>query len=991
MEIQAQHGSRRLLSLAIVMPCLFLSLFSAQGQQLNFINYSVEQGLAQSQAASIVQDPHGMIWIATLGGLSRFDGKQFSNYDLRNGMRSQFIYTIFPQGDSRLWIGGQEGLELYNGRQFIAYDSPDPSESMVIMDIVAHGPEDVFVLDAQGKLFLTTADSLQEANSFKHGKLRSLASDRKGIPYAVSPAAVYNLKDVVPIVKAGDIGKDIQIKEIYFDSGNRLWLITSNGLYKRLDSTFEQVIASDSIHADLTCLVEDAKGRIWAGTTSGAYLIQADLRVQYIGAASGLTDNTINEIITDRENNLWFATDADGIFKLSSPALGRFDRSNGLPGNVVMAMSRHGGQTWVGSRDGGLATYSEGAFSEYPLSANNVQLQKINALYHDSQGVLWIGTIGSGLWNFRNDRFIQIPVSGEASGEEIVSIMETSAGVLWVTTPDGVYFLDNGVLHKISAIPGPCFGIFEKSDEMLWVGTSDGIWEIGPQKKATKIKLRGIAAGIINCMISFDQYILIGTAEDGLLIYDPKKNETIACSVENGLSSNFIFSIFREDANTILAGTGRGISKILFNKEKKVFQVKNFSSSANPYGPECNLNAILKTEDEKVWFGTTRGIFVYTPGDTPDPKAAPLIYLQSVSLFSRNLADESKQNKMNAWSVLPENLILPYKKNHLTFDFTAVYLSQPDGIKYKYQLVGADSAYSVPVPDSKIIYPNLSAGSYRFKAIAITEDQVISKNEINFPFTIEKAYYQQVWFQISIAALLILTGFLLEYIRIAYRGRQAMISRKIRIEEQRIILQRTSEDLHDDLGNKITRITVLTDVLQQKIDPADIEKSKLVHQIRENAQALYLGTKDIIWSLTPGNDNLFDTLENCRLVGVQLFEDTGIEFEVDDISNEFREIRVPLSISRNLNMVIKESFSNIMKHSMAGSATMKVNYDPVGNLHIMVRDNGIGMDLSPENRGNGLTNMYRRIERIGGNMEILRTAQGGTELIFSIKIPLNGG
>ncbi len=991
MKVAPHSGSRRHISVTTAALCLFLSVSPGWAQQLNFINYSVEQGLSQSQAACIAQDPYGMIWVATLGGISRFDGNQFTTYDQRDGMRSQFIFKIFPQGDNRLWIGGHEGLELFDGRKFIAYDPPVATGNNSIVDILPHGSEEIYVLNGQGKLFLTKSDSLQESVPFKNHKLRDLASDRNGIPYAVSETEVYTLENAVPIVSTSDFGKEVQIKKIYFDSGNGLWLIANTGLYKRYETSFRQVISSDSINADLTCLVEDGKGRIWAGSTSGAYLIQPELPVRYIGAAAGLTDNTVNEIITDRENNLWFATDADGIYKLSSPELGRFDRSNGLPGNVIMAMSGHDGQIWVGSRDGGLARYSEGRFEEYPLSVNNLNLQKINALYHDSEGVLWIGTLGSGLWNFRNGQFSHIPVSGGAPVEEIISVTQTGSGVLWVTTPDGIYYLENGWMKKVNTIPGPCFSILEKLNETLWVGTSTGIWEISPQKKVTRITLGGIAPGTVNSMIYFGDLILLGTAENGILFYDPKKNESNLCTIDNGLSSNFIFSLYKEDANTILAGTGRGINKIRFNKERRTFQVRNLNPSVNLYGPECNLNAVLQTEDHKLWFGTTRGIFVYTPGDIPDPLAEPLIYLQSVSLFSRNITDESVQKKLNAWSVIPKNLVLPHKKNHLTFDFTAVYLSHPAGLKYQYQLVGADSAYSAPVPDSKIIYPNLRPGSYRFKAKAITDDQVVSRNEINFPFTIEKAYYQRGWFQILIAVLLILTGFLLQYLRIFYRGRQVMISRKIRLEEQRKIMERTSEDLHDDLGNKITRITVLTDVLQQKIDPADTEKSKLVHQIRENAQALYLGTKDIIWSLTPGNDNLFDTLENCRLLGVQLFEDTSIDFEVSVIPDALREVRVPLAISRNLNMVIKESFSNILKHSIAGSATMKVDYHLKGDLYIIVGDNGIGMHPTPENEGNGLTNMYKRMERIGGSLNIIQKATGGTELVFCIKIPLNGG
>ncbi len=109
-------------------------------------------------------------------------------------------------------------------------------------------------------------------------------------------------------------------------------------------------------------------------------------------------------------------------------------------------------------------------------------------------------------------------------------------------------------------------------------------------------------------------------------------------------------------------------------------------------------------------------------------------------------------------------------------------------------------------------------------------------------------FYEKAWFRISAICLLILMGALIQKYRMVLRSRQHQLIEETRRQEQVKIQQRTSEDLHDDLGNKITRLSLLTDILQTKLE-GHTDQHKLVSQIRENIQGLYLGTKDIIWAL----------------------------------------------------------------------------------------------------------------------------------------------
>jgi len=186
--------------------------------------------------------------------------------------------------------------------------------------------------------------------------------------------------------------------------------------------------------------------------------------------------------------------------------------------------------------------------------------------------------------------------------------------------------------------------------------------------------------GTVNCFLRMGRSIVLGTEDDGILFWDPIKNLVQACASEQGLSSDFIFSLYKLDSLTVLAGTGKGISRIHLEKKSQGFLVRNFTSSFDPYGPECNLNSVLRAENNKIWVGTTKGIYIYNANDPPVAGSSPLIYLNSVSLFSKKINSDFQNDTLYAWSLVPKDLRLTNRQNHLTFDFNGVFFSNPKGL-----------------------------------------------------------------------------------------------------------------------------------------------------------------------------------------------------------------------------------------------------------------------------------------------------------------------
>ncbi|MBO9619692.1 MAG: histidine kinase, partial [Niabella sp.] len=189
----------------------------------------------------------------------------------------------------------------------------------------------------------------------------------------------------------------------------------------------------------------------------------------------------------------------------------------------------------------------------------------------------------------------------------------------------------------------------------------------------------------------------------------------------------------------------------------------------------------------------------------------------------------------------------------------------------------------------------------------------------------------------------------------------------------------------DELGNKLTRISLLADVLQHKTDPEDEEKNKIISQIKSNALGLYAGTKEIIWSLSRESDNLNEVLMTIRQTGVELFSDTNVQFEFTGLSGMEPGAKIPPGHNRNIIMIFKELLSNSMRHAQATKVTIACRRETRGTVGIYFTDDGVGFDKE-QLAGNGLSNIKRRADKIGGHIIINSGKYQGAScsLIFSI-------
>lgn len=949
---------------------LFNSLYSFS-QRYNFRQYDIEDGLTQSQVTAITQDSKRRLWVTTLGGVSCFNGKQFCSYTKTNGLNNNFTLALSLNKNDEIWVGTAWGISKFNGQKFHNYKQ---TKEWIGKLVTSH--EGIVYGLSSTKLFKTSETGTEFLNisSGSDDQVTALRADENGkIAVAVLRKGIFYLENEKwrphPL---NDQLKNLYITDFFRDRfhENKLWFLTNEGLFAAEDSKITQYISGK-----FKVIEQDSKSNIWIGSANGAYYL-TDTALIHFNGKNGFSNNMVNAIFKDAENNIWLATDGTGLFRFIDRSYVIFDESQGLRSRIVMSLAKGptAEEIWMGTY-GGLFQYKNGQIKEISIPSGMESSRNINFLYNDRAKNIWIGTVYGGLWRYNGKRMEQMAKDQHAIAYN--TILEDSRGQIWLSTNAGCFLLDQQ--RKELKWVSKQFGstLLETSQGEMMVGTQDGAYLINAKHEVSPLKLPQLAGSSILCMAKSAGTILFGTSDNGVLVWNPKTGKTRTINTHDGLASDHIYSMLADDQGIIWVGTGKGINKI---------NTSNFSVIKNnneqPLLVECNQNAILQDQN-KVWIGTTKGAVVYNSASYIPKSGKPYIYINSVTAFAQNKGNQQKQQTTFNAGDLGGIIRLPYQQNNIIVNFTGIFLTNPESLLYQYRLIGLDTKFSETVSNTSMNFTSVPPGRYTFQVKAITKNGTSSVNAASFTFEITPPYYQTGVFRLFIFVLIVLLILLAVYVIINLKERKRKLRLKIKLEEQFKVRKQTAEDFHDDLGNKLTRISVLSEVLSSMIDEKDTEKRNIISKINDNVNELYRGTKDILWSLNPKNDKLSELLEHIREFGKEMFNSTPVRFE-DHIHLNHHDGKLSLDMSRNLLMIFKEAIHNALKHSRAGVVIFSAAVQG-GVLEIGVKDDGKGLDAAASMDGHGINNMNVRAQRINAKLNI-NSDHSGTEIMLRVNL-----
>ncbi len=976
-------GRSRVFSCSCVLLFIFFNQSVSFAQKHAFLNYGISDGLIQSQINTIHQGIDHTLWLATLGGVSRFDGREFTPYSRQTGLPNNSVFTAYADKKGNIWFGTQDGLAKMTDKKIYTYPTPPNLKAKFVTSIMEDGAANMWCL-LSNHLYKIIGNKLQKQliqDTIKQ-PITCLEVDKIGQLYAsVYRKGIYYLNKDKWVNVAEYKDKSLIITKIIFDKKDthRIYLLDDKGIYTLTGNDLQsyQPKLISGIKSRLLSLEQDVNGDMWIGTNNGAYLLKNN-ELTHFTDSNGFTNKAITDIFNDNDNNLWLASQGNGLYKYEGDSFLTFDKSQGLPNDQdIMGITKDkNNNILLGINGGGIMRYDGNKLSFIDMPKDIQSLKKVQCLYTDKKKMIWIGTEIGGIWKYDGKTFTKILGSDQYS---VNGITEDENGTIWVATPLGCFYVENNVWKRLDNFYSFSFSVMVTGKDSVIVGTYDGIALAVNKKVVNTFKFKAVKTSAVYCMLKYKDFLIVGTDDRGIFTLNNKTGLVKNYSVNDGLNSNAIYSLTTDEWGNIFAGTGRGVNIVSFDLKQDNFTISANNTSKNTL-LESNQNAALYA-DHKMWIGTTVGVVVYKTGVINSISSPPFILIKSVRLLP-----ETYDNKSVPEMSLTNGAKLSYNQNHITISFSGVYLKNPQGLSYQYKLRGLDSSYSALVKNNVVDYPSLPPGNYVFEVKAYTADGLASKNTASFSFSITAPFYQTVTFRLLAIAALILTGIMVEILRHRFKARRREAINKMRRDENLKIRQQTAEDFHDELGNKLTRITVLSDILDTKMDETRTDQKKLLEQIRQNASSLYNGTKDILWALDPKSDNLYEILNHIKDFGTELFLDTKVDFKFDGITTSFNQFNLPMEYSRNLPMIFKELLNNILKHAGATSVHINATTDRRNELCMIITDNGSGFDANETYRGQGLKNIINRTKRIGGEIEIASAHGSGATVTLKIKL-----
>jgi len=934
-------------------------------QQFIFKNYSVEDGLAQSQVYALIQDSRGLLWIGTKdGGLCNYDGLQFKSYTEKNGLLSNHITDIKEDNKKNIWIASNNGLTKYDGLKFKKYKI-DAKYSIVKMDFSENG--DLWLAGSEGLLKFdgTSFQEIPLPNDLSSLKIQTVVcsktdiwvgTDKQLLCFNFSTKKWKNHYVSIPGLKNS-------IASLAVDNHENIWIGTyGDGAYcynlkkaKRIDLKNE---LKGSTVLDIFC---DKAGDIWFSTLkNGAF--QYDLKkksLTHLNEENGLSSNHIRKIVKDHTGNYWFGTSGAGLSHYLGRQFINYNTSSGIKGKLVYCIASHpiNKEIWIGTEKGA-SVFRRGKWINYS-SINGFTDIQVKSIYADKRsGKLFIGTEGEGVFVLEKDS-IFTPLEGLTTGY-IRAFCNDSLGNIWIATADKGLFrfkLTNNVFESEKWNTSNSKLETNRLNSLCLLPSGNlliGTYKFGLKQINQKGEIQNFLkkeAEKLNCdltSITLDKkgVIWVGTVGFGIYQIDISRHQIINhITDELGLlSSKNIYFLLVGHNSDLYVGSEKGLD-ILTQKQDSLVLKKHFGQGDRFAGIETCQRAIFRDDENHIWIGTINGLVKYFPDEKVNKSSPPILRFTDMKLFYKSLLEHENKASLLPWSNL-NNATFQYDKNHLTFEFHGVNFNNPKSVKYQWKLEGQDEDWSPKSEENRMIYTNLNPGKYLFMVKAINEDGITSL-PLKASFSIESPFWKKWWF-ISLTLILILSfSFWLVQLRIkkikriAFEKEQTLIREKdlLELEQKALQLQMNPHFIFNALTS-----------IQSQIGTGNDNDARLYLAKFSQLMRLILdhSTKS---SVTLEEE--IEILENYLLIEQYLSREK-FDFEIIQslpIPSDFVNIP-PMMIQPFVENAIKHGFRQLSSLGRKGEIIIKFSAEN-NFLKCEITDNGVGRKIAQQRKNQG--------------------------------------
>ena len=1004
--------------------------------------WQVEEGLPQISVTSIKQTSDGYLWLGTFNGLARFDGVRFTVFDEGNtpALGSSRIVRLDLDQVGGLWIITEDGAlaRLREGRfrRFTAQEGLPPAGAAAVV----RGPQSrVLLVDREGGVWWLDGEKwLPDPRwRFLQGNPVTLFTDAEEnlwVWFRQKRTLGRIVAGQVVLVKGPGEMQDAEVRAFALSRDGGLWLVISNRIWHyRLQGGEWKPTAwelPESAHS-LTYMLEDRHGNLWLGTYGQGLLCFGPSAIcERFTTSEGLSHNAVRALWEDREGSIWVGTDGGGLNRLKPRAVGMYDVRQGLTAEVVMSIAqdpRDADALWLGINGGGVNRLYQGKIAPLivePLLHTNAF---VYGLFSDRHGGLWIGSYDQGILRYHDGVLTCLAGGDNWAGRPLLTGLEDHAGTIWLGGGFGVFLWRDGLFTNLNPQLGwsnvMVRAVAEDRNRNLYVGSfGKGLSQYHQGQWTHYAEKDGLADNHITALYADgDDTLWIGTANGGLCRFRQGRFATI--TLHDGLPSNSIGALLEDDQGCLWLGSNRGLIRLPRRELNDYLDGQRRTLTCRVHTRSDGLNSIQcaggaqpscwKTRDGQLWFATVKGLAVVDPSNLPYNSLPPPVVIEEVALDDKSLVSgpwsgdgmaratvnetdqvQTADHKRLTAGTSPrlnsrsKTLTVPPGTHGLEIRFTGLSLMSPEKVRFRYRLEGLDEDWIEAGARRTASYAHIPPGEYRFRVTACNNDGVWNDIGAALSVTVVPYFWQTSWCKaLALLGLIGGTGWLMQ------RASTQRLQRRLeRLEHQSVLdreRSRIAQDIHDDLGARLTQIKLLSELAtRDATSPAQLRSGlgKIATLTRGTTQAI----DEIVWAVDPTKDNLEGLLDYLAHLTQELLDATSIRCRLD-----IPVVASPWPVSararHNLLLVAKEALNNCIKHSGASEVRLRAALDG-SVLSLEVADNGRGFppaDIAGAGQGCGLENMRRRVEELGGQFTAAFQPGQGTKIGLRIDLARN--
>ncbi len=992
-------------------------------QDLAVRTWSKEEGLPDNSVMAVLQTQDGYLWVGTQRGLARFDGVRFVAVNPARTMgEAAFVVTALCEDSAgRLWVGTQDhGLFHYDDGVLVRFAASGlPADTSV--NAIAEDPGGFLWVGTSAGLIRMSGDSAMRftvKEGLPHDAVSNVSVARSGTVWitTIGGMSQYKGNRLLPVdFQADAAGRSPGFLGVYEDRQGNLWAFGDTYLVNLAEGKRVNYFRSgDTSSVRIWSLCESRNGQLWIGTSGQGLFCFAGDRFLPLALRAGGVASDVRALCEDREGNLWLGTRGDGLVRLQ-PRNGRvLTAADGIPpGPARLVTFDAAGKGLLGFGNRGLFSSRGEVFSQAATELRPSIQNLVASACAARDGTLWIGTLGAGLYCKHGQQAVRYTMADGLSDEAVLVLAESAGGAVWAGTRSGsLHRFEGGKLTSFgrgAGLPGePVTAMLPDAQGALWIGTEGGVLlrEVAGQfgRVTSAQELAGQPIRALHADATGRLWIGAGTSlaclhNDRLWVL---RSETRAVG-------ETVWGILTDTEGNVWYATGASVSRIashaltrMLEAEPPIrplvcFQMGVLTNTANQWGWPRAAQSV----DGRLWFATPAGVVVFNPTSLKQETQPPAVLIESVladgvRLSRQNLGDERLRPKLSPpWRSSSAPIRLGADLRSLEIQYTAPYLSNPETVQFRHKLDGFDVDWVEDGPERRVRYGRLPNGDYQFQVRASSTSGLWPDVSASFSFVIPTPLWRTGWaiggYGLAVAAIVAAVVRWASHRRL--RAQLARLAQQEAMQKERM---RIAQDMHDDIGSKLTKISFMSERARGELRGQDPVAGKL-DAIATTSRDLLKTLDEIVWAVNPRNDDLEHLAAYLGQYATEYFQNTAVECEVR-IPRQLPSHPLSAELRHNVFLAFEEALNNVLKHAQASVVRVNMALSPEP-FEITITDNGRGFDVPPVTVGgrsaeasgqpqdqDGLHNLRQRLADVGGQCQLRSEPGQGTTV--SLRFPL---